>query len=114
MVGEPWYQVVAGDTIEMHPTWKATYLPSGRVLLSSAIPIRARCHNAVSGAIGAALDEVAAAGLGGAIDVANTNTYGGCFNARYSRISGFLSAARLRRGARHEHDVELPGLHAAA
>jgi hypothetical protein len=91
MVGEPWYQVVSGDTIDMHPTWKATYLPPGRVLLSSSIPIRARCHNAVSAAIGAALDEVGAAGLGSAIDVANTNTYGGCFNARYSRLSGFLS-----------------------
>ena len=91
MIGEPWYQVVSGDTIEMHPTWKAGYLPSGRVLLSSAIPVRARCHNAVSGALGAALDEVAAAGLGGAIDLSNTNTYGGCFNARYSRDSGFLS-----------------------
>ncbi|HZI45883.1 MAG TPA: M15 family metallopeptidase [Ilumatobacter sp.] len=91
MVGEPWYQVVADDAIQMHPAWTAAYLPSGRILLSSAIPIRARCHNAVSGAFGAALDEVAAAGLGAAINVANTNTYGGCFNARYSRISGFLS-----------------------
>jgi len=91
MVGEPWYQALSGDTITMHPTWTATYLPAGRVLLSSAIPIRARCNNAVSGALGAALDEVAAAGLGGAIDVANANTYGGCFNARYNRISGFLS-----------------------
>ena len=51
MVGEPWYQVASGDTIEMHPTWKATYLPPGRVLLSSAIPVRARCHNAASAAI---------------------------------------------------------------
>jgi hypothetical protein len=91
MVGEPWYQVVSGDTIQMHPAWTATYLPPGRVLLSSAIPIRARCHNAVSAALGAALDEVAAAGLGAAINVSNTNTYGGCFNARYSRLSGFLS-----------------------
>jgi len=91
MVGEPWYQVVADDAIQMHPAWTAAYLPSGRILLSSAIPIRARCHNAVSGALGAALDEVAAAGLGGAIDVTNANTYGGCFNARYNRISGFLS-----------------------
>jgi hypothetical protein len=91
MVGEPWYQVVSNDSITMHPTWMGTYLPPGRVLLSSAIPIRARCHNAVSGALGAALDEVAAAGLGGAIDVANANTYGGCFNPRYSRLSGFLS-----------------------
>lgn len=99
MVGEPWYQVVSGDTITMHPTWKATYLPAGRVLLSSAIPVKARCHNAVSGALGAALDEVAAAGLGGAIDLDNTNTYGGCFNARYSRDSGFLS--------RHAYGVAL-------
>jgi hypothetical protein len=91
MVGEAWYQVGSGDTIEMHPTWMATYLPAGRVLLSSAIPIKARCNNAVSSALGAALDDVAAAGLAGAIDVANANTYGGCFNARYSRISGFLS-----------------------
>ncbi|HZB42030.1 MAG TPA: M15 family metallopeptidase [Ilumatobacter sp.] len=91
MVGAPWYQVVSGDTIEMHPIWKATYLPPGQVLLSPAIPIRARCHNAVSGSLRAALDEVAAAGLAAAIDVANTNTYGGCFNPRYSRISGFLS-----------------------
>jgi hypothetical protein len=91
MVGAPWYQVVSGDTIEMHPTWKATNLPPGQVLLSPAIPIRARCHNAVSGSLRAALDEVAAAGLGANIDVANTNTYGGCFNPRYSRISGFLS-----------------------
>ena len=91
MVGAPWYQVVSGDTIEMHPIWKATYLPPGQVLLSPAIPIRARCHDAVSGSLRAALDEVAAAGLAAAIDVANTNTYGGCFNPRYSRISGFLS-----------------------
>jgi hypothetical protein len=91
MVGEPWYQVGTGDAITMHPTWTATYLPATRVLLSAAIPVRARCHNAVSGALSAALDEVAAAGLGGAIDLSNTNTYGGCFNARYSRTSGFLS-----------------------
>jgi D-alanyl-D-alanine carboxypeptidase len=91
MVGEPWYQVVSDDTIEMHPTWKAINLPPGRVLLSAAIPVRARCHNALSGPLRAALDEVVAVGLGGAIDVANTNTYGGCFNPRYSRISGFLS-----------------------
>jgi hypothetical protein len=91
MVGEPWYQPATGDAIQMHPTWTATYLPPGRVLLSPAIPIRARCHNAVSAAMGAALDEVSTAGLGAAINVANTNTYGGCFNPRYSRLSGFLS-----------------------
>ena len=90
-LGEPWYRVVAGDTIEMHPAWMQNNLPPSRILLSSAIPIRARCHVAVSGALGAALDEIAAAGLGAHIDVGNTNTYGGCFNPRYSRLSGFLS-----------------------
>jgi hypothetical protein len=90
-LGEPWYRVVSGDTIEMHPAWMQSNLPPSRILLSSSIPIRARCHVAVNGALGAALDEVAARGLGGHIDVGNTNTYGGCFNPRYSRISGFLS-----------------------
>jgi hypothetical protein len=91
MVGEPWYQAASGDAIAMHPAWTVAHLPPGRVLLSSVIPIRARCENAVNAALRAALDEVGSAGLGAAIDVANTNTYGGCFNPRYSRISGFLS-----------------------
>ena len=91
LMGEPWYRVVTADTIEMHPAWKERYLPAGRVLLSASIPIRARCHVGINAGLTAALDEVAAAGLGGAIDVANANTYGGCFNARYSRTSGFLS-----------------------
>jgi hypothetical protein len=91
MMGEPWYRVTSDTTIEMHPTWTATYLPSNRILLSSAIPVRARCHNGVNAALGNALDAVAAAGLGGHIDVGNTNTYGGCYNPRYSRTSGFLS-----------------------
>ena len=36
----------------------------------------------------AALQEVVDAGLAGYIDVANTNTYGGCFGPRFSRIVG--------------------------
>jgi hypothetical protein len=91
LMGEPWYRVVSDTTIEMHPAWRERYLPSGRVLLSDAIQIWARCHVGINAGLRAALDEVAAAGLGGAIDLANTNTYGGCFNARYSRSSGFLS-----------------------
>jgi hypothetical protein len=60
------------------------------VLLSDFVPIRARCHNRVLGDLRAALDEVAAAGLASAIDVTNANTYGGCHNARFNRISGEL------------------------
>ena len=91
MMGEPWYRVVSGDTIAMHPTWMSTYLTNGRVLMNSSIPIRAQCHLGIVNGLQAALSEIAAAGLGGHIDVGNTNTYGGCFNPRYSRNSGFLS-----------------------
>jgi len=38
----------------------------------------------------AALDEVAAAGLASAIDVGNTNTYGGCYYPRFNRVTGSL------------------------
>lgn len=90
-VGEVWYQVTGPDTITMHPTWTANNLTDGRVLMNPAIPVRARCHVKIVADLQAALAEVAAAGLGGAIDIANTNTYGGCFNPRYSRLGGFLS-----------------------
>lgn len=90
-LGEPWYVPTGTTTIAMHPTWEANNLTPTRVLLSASIPIRARCHLQVVPALQNALAEVAAAGLGGAIDVANANTYGGCFVARYSRLSGFLS-----------------------
>ncbi len=91
MMGEPWYHVVSGDTIAMHPTWMSTYLTNGRVLMNASIPIRAQCHQGIVNGLQAALSEIAGAGLGGHIDVGNTNTYGGCFNPRYSRNSGFLS-----------------------
>jgi hypothetical protein len=96
LLGEPWYRFEANGSISMHPTWIATNLRPGRELLNSAIPIRARCHVKVVNGLKAALAEVAAAGLGGAIDVANANTYGGCYGgARFNRLTqtriGFLS-----------------------
>jgi hypothetical protein len=90
-LGEPWYRLDGDGSLSMHPTWKASNLTDGRVLLNAAIRIRARCHRAIVDDLGAALAEVAAAGLAGEIDVANANTYGGCFVPRYSRTSGFLS-----------------------
>lgn len=78
----------------MHPTWKATNLTVGRVLLNETIRVRAQCHVKVVDDLEAAFAEVAAAGLGSAIDVANANTYGGCYVPRFSRTSGqigFLS-----------------------
>ncbi|MDJ0768090.1 MAG: M15 family metallopeptidase [Ilumatobacter sp.] len=90
-LGEPWYTLTADGSISMHPTWQAANLAPGRVLLNETIRIRARCHVQVEPALRAALAEVAAAGLAGAIDVANANSAGGCYVPRYSRTSGFLS-----------------------
>jgi hypothetical protein len=93
-LGEPWYRFDSNGSVVMHPTWKANNLTDGRVLLDSTIRIRAQCHVVVVDDLRAALGEVAAAGLGGAIDVANANSAGGCYVPRFSRVSGqigFLS-----------------------
>lgn len=93
-LGEPWYRFASDGSVEMHPTWKATNLTDGRVLLDPTITIRAQCHVAVVDDLRAALAEVTAAGLASAIDVANANSLGGCYVPRFSRVSGqigFLS-----------------------
>lgn len=95
-LGEPWYRFNGDGSVSMHPNWLATNLTPSRELLNDTIRIRARCHVKVMADLRAALAEVAAAGLGGAIDVANANTYGGCYGgARFSRIAdsqiGYLS-----------------------
>jgi len=95
LLGEPVYRFEADGSISMHPDWMAGNLPPGRERLNDTIPIQARCHVEVVDDLKAALAEVATAGLAGAIDVADANTYGGCYaGARFSRVSGqigFLS-----------------------
>lgn len=95
LLGEPVYRFDADGSISMHPDWLATNLTPGREVLNDTVRIRARCHVEVVDDLRAALAEVAAAGLAGAIDVANANAYGGCYaGARYSRLGGqigFLS-----------------------
>ena len=90
LLGEFAFALTPTGGVIQDSAWQAANLPAGRELLSTQIPIRARCHNRVAGDLGAALAEVAAAGLGWAIDVTNANTYGGCHNARFNRISGEL------------------------
>jgi len=94
-LGAPWYRLYGTSGVSMHADWQAANLPAGRVLLSSAIRIRARCHLEILDDLSTALDEVAAAGLGSAIDVGNANTYGGCYNPRFSRDSWNLSRHAL-------------------
>ena len=95
LLGEPWYRFNSDGSISMHPDWAATNLRPERELLNSTVRIRARCHVEIVDDLKAALADVAAAGLAGAIEVANANAYGGCYSgARYSRVSGqigFLS-----------------------
>ena len=95
-LGEFAYRVNANGSVSQDSAWVNAYLPGGRELLNGAIPIRARCHNTVKPAIQAALAEIAAAGLGGTINVGDANLAGGCHLARFNRLTpdsslGFLS-----------------------
>ncbi len=97
LLGEFAYRPNPGSNwVTVDPAWTSTNLPSGRVLLNGAIPIRARCHLTVEGPLRNALAEVAAAGLGWTINVEHANTAGGCFGPRFNRLTpdstiGFLS-----------------------
>ena len=91
LLGEFAYQVRPnGVEINVTGDWEAAHMPPDREVLLDAIPIRARCNNTIRGDLQAALAEVDAAGLAGAIDVVNANTYGGCYYPRFNRVSGQL------------------------
>ncbi len=83
----------SGSSAAQEPGWAAAHLT--RVTLP--LGIRATCNNVVIPALQGALNEVAATGLAAAIDVGNTNTYGGCYgglgevSALGSTTGGFLS-----------------------
>jgi hypothetical protein len=93
-LGEFAYRVNANGSVTQDAGWLARSLPSGRRQIG--LGISARCHLVVEPALRSALTEIAARGLGGTIDVANANTFGGCHNARFNRLTpssslGFLS-----------------------
>ena len=115
LLGEFTYRVNANGSVSQNDAWVAASLPGGRVLLNGSIPISARCHNVIEPALRAALAEVAAAGLGATINVGDANSYGGCHLARFNRLTpdsslGFLSAALLGHGTRHQHAGFVPGV----
>ncbi len=91
MLGEFAY-AGAGEAITLEPGWFEAHI--SRVTLP--LGIRSWCHNVVAPALQGALGEVAAVDLTSAIDVANTNSFGGCFHAHEvtalgSTTGGFLS-----------------------
>ena len=92
LLGEFAYSVASDDSVTLTGDWAASYLPAGRELLVPEIPIRARCNLTIRADLVAALTEVAQRGLAGAIDVGNANAYGGCFNARFNRLSAALGS----------------------
>lgn len=87
MLGEFAYRVNANGSVSLANNWSATNITRRTY---DSIPIRASCHNVVVPALQGALTEVANAGLAGAIDVVNANTYGGCFYPRFNRVTGNL------------------------
>jgi hypothetical protein len=88
-LGEFDYRINRDGNLSLTPEW----VEANVVLVDyGAIGVRASCHRAVVPHLQAALDEVAASGLGWAIDLRNTNTYGGCFNPRYARVSSSIGS----------------------
>lgn len=92
LLGEFAYNVAADDTVTLAGNWVQTYLPPDREVLLAEIPIRARCNLKIRADLIAALTDVYLAGLAGAFDLGNTNTYGGCFNARFNRLSAAIGS----------------------
>ena len=91
LLGEFAYRPRAnGVEVDVTGDWESAFMPPDREVLVDAIPIRARCNVTIRADLQAALAEVAAVGLGGAIDVVNANTYGGCYYPRFNRVSGAL------------------------
>lgn len=75
----------------MNQAWVRRYLPS-RDLYPTGI--RALCNTAIKADLRAALTEVVNSGLGGYIDAANANRYGGCAtgSVRFARITQALGS----------------------
>ena len=85
LLGEFAYQVTASGAVLVDDAWRAVYIP-GREPYPTGI--WASCNNVIKGDLIAALQQVVDSGLSGYIDVANANTYGGCFGPRFTRIVG--------------------------
>ena len=85
LLGEFAYTVGANDAVSVDDAWRAAYIPPREFYPTG---IRAACNNAMKADLAAALQAVVDAGLAGFIDVANANTFGGCFGPRFTRIVG--------------------------
>jgi hypothetical protein len=92
-LGEFSYRVNANGSVSVDDTWRSRYITSGGI---SGLSLQTGCHSTVRVALQAAMDEVTARGLRGTINFSDANTAGGCFLARFNRLTpdsslGFLS-----------------------
>ncbi len=87
LLGEFDYTLTSDGGVAIDAAWTAANIEEVRF---ANIAIRTHCHRAIVDDLQAALDEIAAAGLGAAIDVGNTNSYGGCYYPRFNRVTGSL------------------------
>jgi len=87
LLGEFDYTLLSSGDVAIDPAWRAAEIV--RVDFAD-IAIRTNCHVAIIADLQAALTEIAQSGLAGAIDLANTNSYGGCYYARFNRVTGNL------------------------
>jgi hypothetical protein len=86
-LGEFAFALTGSGGVQIDPAWRDANIVYTRF---ADIGVDSACHRAIVADLQAALTEIAQAGLTSAVDVANTNTYGGCFNPRFSRSTGQL------------------------
>jgi hypothetical protein len=93
-LGQFWYIPKGNGLVTVEPAWvQANVLRR----VYTGVAVAASCHKVVIPAIQGALSEVAASGLAGAIDLANTNRYGGCYGPREVRAAGGTTGGSLSR-----------------
>jgi hypothetical protein len=85
LLGELAYSLTPSGGMLVDDAWRAAFIPAREPYPTG---IRAACNNAMKADLAAALQAVVDAGLAGLIDVANANTFGGCFGPRFTRIVG--------------------------
>lgn len=90
-LGEFRYRVRDDGSVVLDGGWIAQHITDGGERRTyPGVGVRTACHVVVARDLEAAFREIAAAGLAAAIDLANTNRYGGCFYPRFNRIAGAL------------------------
>jgi hypothetical protein len=90
LLGELIYKPTTGSSMLVDATWATKNIVWKKVY--RGINLANNCHKTVAEAIQNALSEIKAAGLSNAIDVRNSNRYGGCFVGRYNRAGGVFGS----------------------